>query len=87
MMSLYQPIDVEQRKTALQKGTKLARRIVGGRHSLLRDVRLLLIHAVELPWIVFPLKPENDSHPELWPNSYPSYLDYLSVLAQIDCSY
>lgn len=83
-MSQYQPlIQLEQRKNPLQKGTKLARRIVGGRSSLLRDVRLLLTHAVELPWIVFPLKPEEDTHPELLPNSYPSYLDYLSVVAQM----
>ena len=83
-MSQYQPlVELEQRKNPIQKGTKLARRIVGGRYSLLRDIRLLLVHAVELPWIVFPLKPEDDSHPELWPNSYPSYLDYLSVVAQM----
>lgn len=83
-MSQYQPlVELEQRKNPIQKGTKLARRIVGGRYSLLRDIRLLLVHAVELPWIVFPLKPEEDSHPELWPNSYPSYLDYLSVVAQM----
>ena len=83
-MSQYQPLNaLVSPNNSFQKGGKLARRIVGGRRSLLRDVRLALTHALELPWIVFPLQPEEDSHPELSPNSYPSYVDYLSVLAQM----
>jgi Pyruvate/2-oxoacid:ferredoxin oxidoreductase gamma subunit len=39
---------------------------------------------VELPWIVFPLQPEKDSSRQnYYPHSYPSYVDYLSVLAQM----
>jgi hypothetical protein len=83
-MSQYQPlVELEQSNNTLQKGSKLARRIIGGRRSLLRDLRLVLTHAVELPWIVFPLQPEKDSHAELLPTSYPSYVDYLSVIAQM----
>jgi hypothetical protein len=53
-MSQYQPlVELEQRNNTFQKGSKLARRIIGGRRSLLRDLRLVLTHAVELPWISF----------------------------------
>lgn len=83
-MSQYQPLNtLVTPNNRFQKGSKLARRIMGGRHFLLRDVRLALTHALELPWIIFPLQPEKDSHPEYLASSYPSYVDYLSVLAQM----
>ncbi|MBK8326148.1 MAG: hypothetical protein IPL02_03505 [Moraxellaceae bacterium] len=60
-MSQYQPlVELEQPNNRFQKGSKLARRLIGGRRSLLRDLRLVLTHAVELPWIVFPLQPEKN---------------------------
>ena len=83
-MSQYQPlVKLRQPNNTFQKGNKLVRRLIGGRQSLLRDLRLVLTHSVELPWIVFPLQPEKDTHAELLPTSYPSYVDYLSVVVQM----
>lgn len=82
-MTLYQPVSMPAQSNVFQKGNKLARRIIRGRHSLLWDIRLLVNHIQELPWIFFPVQPEENTHAEFLPASYPSYVDYLSVLAQM----
>lgn len=82
-MSQYQPIERLVQASVVYKSTTVAKRIVHGRRPLLRDLRLAITHAAELPWLLFPLKSEIDVHPELLPTSYPSYLDYFSVIAQM----
>ncbi|MBP8020347.1 MAG: hypothetical protein KAY00_03295 [Agitococcus sp.] len=82
-MSQFQPISASSKSSVFTKSTKVATRVVRGRRPLLRDLGLVLTHIGELPWLLFPLKSEPDVHPELLPTSYPSYVDYVSVVAQM----
>ncbi|PTQ89071.1 hypothetical protein [Agitococcus lubricus] len=83
-MSQYQTVvPITAKQNVFVQSTVVANRIVRQRKPLLRDLRLVLTHASELPWLFFPLKTEKDVHPELLPSSYPSYLDYFSVIAQM----
>jgi len=61
----------------------LADRLVRNRRSVARDVGLVIRNARSLPWIVFPLRSEEEARPELDPASYQSRWEYLSVVGQI----
>lgn len=65
------------------RALKLAGRLISNRRSISRDLKLVARHSASLPWIVFPLKSEENVRPELHPASYQSNWEYLSVLGQL----
>lgn len=62
----------------VQDPTGLARH-----RPLARELLNALVNLPTLPWILFPLRPEPDVHPEFLPGSYPGLLDYMSVVGQM----
>lgn len=61
----------------------LTGRLVRNRRSVIRDLGLVARNARSLPWIVFPLRSEDEARPEFDPASYQSRWEYLSVVGQV----
>ena len=61
----------------------LAGRLVRNRRSLARDIGLIARNARSLPWIIFPLRSDEEARPEFAPASYQSRWEYLSVVGQV----
>lgn len=76
-MSQFHPDPLPERHDGLQRSS------AHGRRELAREAWNIAVNLPIFPWIVFPLRPEPDVHPEFLPSSYPSWLDYLSVVGQM----
>ena len=61
----------------------LAGRLVRNRRSLARDIGLIARNARSLPWIIFPLRSDEEARPEFAPASYQSRWEYLSVVGLV----
>ncbi len=61
----------------------LATRLVRNRRSVARDLGLVARNARSLPWIVFPLRSDEEARPEFDPKSYQSRWEYVSVVGQV----
>ena len=67
----------------LHHARTLAGRLVRNHRSVIRDLGLVARNARSLPWIVLPLRAEDESRPEFDPASYQSRWEYLSVVGQV----
>lgn len=67
----------------LHRVRALTGRLVRNRRSVIRDLGLVARNARSLPWIVFPLRSEDEARPEFDPASYQSRWEYLSVVGQV----
>ncbi|HCT41300.1 MAG TPA: hypothetical protein DF427_09090 [Moraxellaceae bacterium] len=61
----------------------LLERLVRNRRSVARDLGLVARNARSLPWIIFPLRSDDEARPEFDPDSYQSRWEYLSVVGQV----
>lgn len=61
----------------------LVGRLVRNRRSVARDLGLVARNAGSLPWIIFPLRSDEEARPEFDPHSYQSRWEYVSVVGQV----
>ena len=67
----------------LERTGRTAGNIVRGHRSLGRELLNAVVNLPILPWILFPVQPEPDSHSEFLPGSYTSLWEYFSAIAQV----
>lgn len=67
----------------IRRARALVTRLVRNRRSVVRDLGLVARNARSLPWIILPLRSEEDARPEFDPKSYQSRWEFLSVVGQV----
>jgi len=83
-MSQYHPEALSPSSgNLLERTGRTAGSIVRGHRPLGRELLNAVVNLPILPWILFPMQPEPDSHSEFLPGSYTSLWEYFSAIAQV----